>query len=178
MLSDRPAKACSCRSVNGLHRMAMSRRCAGLTPVMPACWRRPSNAIAFPACDCCRLVSPIASTWHNIPPGRCGSTRSRSLVDIEVRPSNSDVRSVSIAPQFDERKLRVEVADDSRPFLPGRPVSLPVDAQRVARLRLQIKMAAELVEDVEGGQYPIQLTITAGVLRRTLHRPVCRAETE
>jgi len=85
-------------------------------------------------------------------------------IEIEVHPSNSDVRSVSITPQYDEKQLRLVPADDSRPLLPGRPVSLQVDANRVARFRWQINLAAGFVEDKEGGQYPIELMVTAGAL--------------
>ncbi|MHB8971780.1 MAG: hypothetical protein ACYC3X_19155 [Pirellulaceae bacterium] len=98
------------------------------------------------------------------PPGALRIDKDPVVVEIEVHPSNSDVRSVSITPEFDGKKLRVELVDESQPLLPGQLVPVQVDADRMARLRLQINMAAGLVEDVEGGQFPIQLTVTADAL--------------
>ena len=109
-----------------------------------------------------RPGNPIASISCSTPPGSLRVDKDQVTLEIEVRPSNPDVRSVSIAPEFDEKKLRVQQADGGQPLRPGRPVSLQVEPDRVARLRLQINTAVGLAEEVEGGQYPIELRVQGG----------------
>ncbi|MHB8955530.1 MAG: hypothetical protein ACYC4U_21350 [Pirellulaceae bacterium] len=98
------------------------------------------------------------------PPDALRIDKDPVVVEIEVQPSNPDVRSVSIAPEFDAKKLHVQLADEGQSVPPGRPLVLQVDAERTARLRLQIKTAAGFVADVDGGEYPVRLTVTAGAL--------------
>lgn len=98
------------------------------------------------------------------PPGPLRMDQNEVVVEIEVRASNREVRAVSVAPEYDEKVLRVEVADDRQPLRSGRPVSLQLNAESTALLRLRVNMATGREDGVEAGQSPIQLTLGARTL--------------